>query len=111
MNPLQLAGIFHGTYERLAPQFGYETRPDTREFRPASPNGQLMIAVCQELLDKSVAEKPTKPAGACDYCDNQELKSVYTSPNVTFKVCADCGCGVLEIGPDWGIDDLTTDKE
>ena len=31
--PEQLARRFHETYERLAPSFGYETRPDTRASR------------------------------------------------------------------------------
>lgn len=44
-----LARAFHDTYERLAPQFGYETREDTREFDPKSKNGRLMIAVCGEI--------------------------------------------------------------
>lgn len=52
MSPLQLAGLFHDLYERLAPSYGYETRPETRDFRPASPNGQLMIAVCAEILKR-----------------------------------------------------------
>lgn len=46
---IELAKLFHDTYERLAPQFGYETRPDTKAFSPSSPNGQLMTAVCQEV--------------------------------------------------------------
>lgn len=46
----ELARRFHDTYERLAPSFGYETRPETRDFDPASSNGRLMIAVCAELL-------------------------------------------------------------
>ena len=48
--PLELAIRFHEVYERLAPSFGYETRPDTREFDPDSKNGRLMVAVCGELL-------------------------------------------------------------
>ena len=44
-----MARRFHETYERLAPTFGYETRPDTKDFDPTSPNGRLMIAVCSEL--------------------------------------------------------------
>lgn len=43
------ARLFHDTYERLAPQFGYETRPDTKAFDPESPNGRLMTAVIREL--------------------------------------------------------------
>lgn len=46
----QLARRFHDSYERLAPSFGYETRKDTRAFDPTTPNGRLMIAVCQELI-------------------------------------------------------------
>jgi hypothetical protein len=45
-----LARRFHDTYERLAPQYGYETREDTKAFDPATPNGRLMIAVCGEVL-------------------------------------------------------------
>lgn len=44
-----LALLFHATYEELAPSFGYETRKETREFDAASPNGKLMIAVCERL--------------------------------------------------------------
>jgi len=38
--------LFHETYEKLAPSFGYETRKDTKAFDPESANGKLMIAVC-----------------------------------------------------------------
>lgn len=44
-----LARFFHDTYERLAPSFGYETRPETRTFDPASKNGRLMLAVMREV--------------------------------------------------------------
>ena len=50
MSPLELAKLFHETYERLAPRYGYETRQDTKIFEPDSPNGKLMIAVCDTLL-------------------------------------------------------------
>ncbi len=52
MNALNLALHFHEAYERLAPTFGYETRDDTKAFDPRSKNGQLMIAVCDELLSR-----------------------------------------------------------
>ncbi len=50
MDNLQLAVLFHETYERLAPSFGYETREDTKEFDKDSKNGKLMVAVCGEIL-------------------------------------------------------------
>ncbi len=43
---------FHEAYERLAPLFGYETRPETKQFDPTSKNGRLMIAVMEELAEK-----------------------------------------------------------
>ena len=48
--PLSLAQHFHNLYERAAPEFGYETRTETRAFNPESANGMLMIAVCREIL-------------------------------------------------------------
>lgn len=50
INSLKLAELFHDEYERLAPQFGYETRPETRQFAAESANGKLMIAVCEQVL-------------------------------------------------------------
>ena len=51
MTPLKLAALFHDTYEALAPVYGYETRKDTKDFDPESPNGKLMIAVCTFILE------------------------------------------------------------
>lgn len=52
VNALDIAKKFHEAYERLAPSFGYETRTETRAFDPETPNGRLMIAVCQEVGDQ-----------------------------------------------------------
>jgi hypothetical protein len=59
---LELAILFHDTYERLAPSFGYETRPDTRQFDAASKNGRLMVAVCGEVLQRLGL------GAKCEYC-------------------------------------------
>ena len=59
-----LARRFHDAYERLATQFGYETRPDTKVYDPDTPNGRLMAAVCVEVMNefteqlRSIAEMP-----------------------------------------------------
>ena len=50
MTALDLATIFHEIYERRAPEFGYETRTETRKFDPSTANGQLMVAVCGEII-------------------------------------------------------------
>jgi hypothetical protein len=52
MDALHLATLFHETYERLAPDFGYETRPETRRFDIDSPNAKLMVAVCGVILEE-----------------------------------------------------------
>lgn len=44
-----VALAFHEAYERLAPSFGYTTRPETRAFDSNSANGKLMIAVIGEI--------------------------------------------------------------
>ena len=41
---------FHNTYEMLAPQFGYETRKDTKQFDFDSPNGKLMYATIERIM-------------------------------------------------------------
>lgn len=58
-NAMWLAKFFHDTYERLAPQYGYETRQDTRQFDHESPNGRLMAAVCEEL--RSACDGDSQP--------------------------------------------------
>ncbi len=56
MTAEELAILFHATYERLAPSFGYETREETRTFNPDSANGKLMIAVCDAVLGPIYAD-------------------------------------------------------
>lgn len=52
MTGLELAKMFHEVYERLAPDYGYETREDAREFDSESKNGRLMVATCEEILKR-----------------------------------------------------------
>jgi len=47
----EIARNFHGTYEVLAPLFGYETRKETRTFDPTSNNGRLMIATIERVIE------------------------------------------------------------
>lgn len=53
MDAERLAQLFHESYERLAPGFGYETRPEsaTSWDRVPEPNRSLMIAVAGEVLE------------------------------------------------------------
>jgi hypothetical protein len=48
--------LFHYNYERLAPRFGYSTRPESAvpwDDVP-QPNRDLMVAVVQTLVDRGV---------------------------------------------------------
>ncbi len=56
MTAEQIARAFHGTYERLAPDFGYKTRKASAKPWAEVPeqNRSLMIAVVQALLDAGV---------------------------------------------------------
>ena len=46
----RLARRFHELYELTAPKFGYETKKETKEFNPESPNGRLMAWVCFQVV-------------------------------------------------------------
>jgi hypothetical protein len=80
---IKLAVLFHETYERLAPQYGYETKPETRVFDASSPNGKLMIAVCREIrnalsgpLDRaSIIEECAKAAEGYNWVDDEKVQS------------------------------------
>lgn len=68
----EVAERFHEVYERLAPRFGYETREDTKVFDPESPNGKLMIAVCNQVLARQAAELREAKA------NNQRIQDLHT---------------------------------
>ncbi len=52
ITPDRLAQHFHETYERLAPEHGYETRKESAKPWSEVPerNKSLMTAVCGEIL-------------------------------------------------------------
>jgi hypothetical protein len=53
IDPEQLAMLFHGTYERLAPSYGWATQTASRTHWDQVPeaNRQLMIATAADVLD------------------------------------------------------------
>jgi hypothetical protein len=50
-----LARLFHETYERLAPSYGYKTREASAVAWDdvPKPNKDLMVAVAAEILEKT----------------------------------------------------------
>ena len=101
----QLAILFHQTYERLAPKFGYVTRAKTKKFSVNSPNGRLMVAVCEELLKKGLSNNQQKEYCTCinrqdqfergDKCICGDCENEIKQPNqqkeqVTDVICDTC---------------------
>jgi hypothetical protein len=60
MEAEEIAREFHDAYERLAPDFNYETREESAkpwEEVPESNQG-LMVAVVKELMDREIIMTP-----------------------------------------------------
>ena len=75
----ELAILFHDTYERLAPSFGYETRDDTKVFDQTSKNGKLMVAVAHEINQAITLHTQKREAVALEFAKEQvnKLRDVY----------------------------------
>lgn len=52
MTAEQMAQLWHDTYERLAPEFGYTTRKTSAQpwEKVPEPNKSLMIAVARQVM-------------------------------------------------------------
>jgi uncharacterized protein YegP (UPF0339 family) len=63
MSAEEIAREFHDTYERLAPEHGYETREASAKPWPEVPeqNRRLMEAVVGDLLERGVIAAPPAP--------------------------------------------------
>ncbi len=65
---IETAKLFHDTYERLAPNYGYETREDTKEFDPLSDNGRLMIETCRLVVEQVRRERDEEMVELLNNC-------------------------------------------
>lgn len=92
--PLVWALKFHDAYERLAPNFGYETRTETRTFDPETPNGRLMIAVCAEII----ASSPIAPSPA-----SEEAMERLKRAAIKLGEAEDLPRGEVKITPEGGL--------
>ena len=70
-----LAQLFHETYERLAPSFGYKTREASAVPWEQVPEGnrQLIIAVCKEILDGNLGSALAPKVLARGWAKPQEM--------------------------------------
>ena len=64
----KLAQLFHETYERLAPEYGYKTREASAVSWGHVPeqNKKLMIAVCRTLIDRETHDQSPTPQDVND---------------------------------------------
>ena len=87
----QITRQFHDVYERLALQFGYETREDTKVFDPQSQNGRLMIAVCAEVIGEIERERDEARAALRFIAEwgGRTLESEYGDIECNGKWCAE----------------------
>ena len=53
---LEITKKFHDTYEKLASEYAYETREDTKTFDVNSNNGKLMYATINEIVSPILKE-------------------------------------------------------
>ena len=53
---LEITKKFHDTYEKLASEYTYETREDTKVFDINSNNGKLMYATVNEIVSPILEE-------------------------------------------------------
>jgi hypothetical protein len=101
-----LAQRFHEAYERLAPSFGYETRPESATAWANVPdnNRSLMVAVCAEVLGAVVTTvQPAPPAVgkfvACQYAWHGSTAGRHVCCTMVAETSPEhdgphiCGCG------------------
>lgn len=71
---LEITKNFHNTYEKLASEYAYKTREDTKVFDINSNNGKLMYATVNEIVSPILKE-------------NQELKKQLEEINKMIEKC------------------------
>lgn len=89
----EIARLFHETYERLAPNFGYETRKTSAvpwEDVPEN-NKQLMIAVVSEVLASIQAERDALVlrTGVCEWEYDEQIDVWNTSCSNAWQFYSD----------------------
>jgi N-glycosidase YbiA len=92
----QLAKRFHDIYEELAPKFDYETRRDSAvDWKDVpSNNKNLMIAVCQKLLEERHLFGNKVKQLSLDFQNSQVMENENSNQNVInfYSTKGDYGC-------------------
>lgn len=69
---LEITKKFHDTYEKLASEYTYETREDTKVFDINSNNGKLMYATVNEIVSPILEENKKLKEQLLVTQDNEE---------------------------------------
>lgn len=102
LHPDDIARLFHETYERLAPSFGYETRKASAVPWEQVPetNRKLMTAVADEVAAHIIAQAAEKlrsvAAGRRQYLNRMST----TEGNVAQYVAIEDECRVMSLAAD-----------
>ena len=75
---LEITKEFHDTYEKLASEYTYETREDTRVFDINSNNGKLMYATVNEIVSPILKENKKQKEvidKAIEYIEENKLNT------------------------------------
>ena len=70
---LEITKKFHDTYEKLANEYTYETREDTKVFDINSNNGKLMYATVNEIVNPILKENQELNKQVEDISEELEL--------------------------------------
>ena len=75
---LEITKKFHDTYEKLASEYAYETREDTKVFDINSSNGKLMYATVNEIVSPILKENKKQKEvidKAIEYIEENKLNT------------------------------------
>lgn len=86
---LEITKKFHDTYEKLASEYTYETRKETRVFDINSSNGKLMYATVNEIISPILEENKQLK-------DNWNELKEYIRKNIIYD---DVGMKILDPSP------------
>ena len=86
---LEITKNFHDMYEKLASEYNYETREDTKVFDVNSNNGKLMYATVNEIVSPILKENKQLKANwnkIKEYI-NEANKDLYWTNNYDDILC------------------------
>ena len=93
---LEITKEFHDTYEKLASEYTYETRKDTKVFDINSSNGKLMYATVNEVI-KPILEENKKQKEVLDKAIEYIEENKLNTNKISEMLCGSEVMTLLEI--------------